>query len=52
MAGVKQNRYKTDNGCIKHLPQTGFVDFERKVRFNSVQILTSISKIFVHVMKL
>ena len=23
MAGVKQNRYKTNNGCIKHLPQTG-----------------------------
>ena len=24
MAGVEQNRYKTNNGCIKHLPQTGF----------------------------
>ena len=23
MAGVEQNRYKTNNGCIKHLPQTG-----------------------------
>ena len=23
MAGVEQNRYKTDNGCIKHLPPTG-----------------------------
>ena len=23
MAGVEQNRYKTSNGCIKHLPQTG-----------------------------
>ena len=22
MAGVEQNRYKTNNGCIKHLPQT------------------------------
>ena len=26
MAGVEQNRYKTNNGCIKHLPQTGLVD--------------------------
>ena len=24
MAGVEQNRYKTNNGCIKHLPQTGY----------------------------
>ena len=24
MAGVKQNRYKTNNGCVKHLPQTGY----------------------------
>ena len=24
MAGVEQNRYKTNNGCTKHLPQTGF----------------------------
>ena len=23
MARVEQNRYKTNNGCIKHLPQTG-----------------------------
>ena len=23
MAGVEQNRYKTNNGCIKLLPQTG-----------------------------
>ena len=23
MAGVEQNRYKTNNGCFKHLPQTG-----------------------------
>ena len=23
MAGVEQNRYKTNNGCIQHLPQTG-----------------------------
>ena len=23
VAGVEQNRYKTNNGCIKHLPQTG-----------------------------
>ena len=23
MAGVEQNRYKTNNECIKHLPQTG-----------------------------
>ena len=23
MAGVEQNRYKTNNGCVKHLPQTG-----------------------------
>ena len=23
MAGVEQNRYKTNNGCTKHLPQTG-----------------------------
>ena len=22
VAGVEQNRYKTNNGCIKHLPQT------------------------------
>ena len=26
MAGVEQNRYKTNNGCIKHLPQTGYID--------------------------
>ena len=25
MAGVEQNRHKTNNGCIKHLPQTGLV---------------------------
>ena len=25
MAGVEQNRYKTNNGCIKHLPQTGML---------------------------
>ena len=25
MAGVEQNRYKTNNGCIKHLPQTGYL---------------------------
>ena len=25
MAGVEQNRYKTNNGCIKHLPQTGYM---------------------------
>ena len=25
MAGVEQNRYKTNNGCIKHLPQTGII---------------------------
>ena len=25
MAGVEQNRYKTNNGCIKHLPQTGIL---------------------------
>ena len=24
MAGVEQNRYKTKNVCIKHLPQTGY----------------------------
>ena len=23
MAGVEQNTNKTNNGCIKHLPQTG-----------------------------
>ena len=23
MAGVEQNRYKTNKECIKHLPQTG-----------------------------
>ena len=26
MAGVEQNRYKTNNGCIKHLPQTGLTE--------------------------
>ena len=26
MAGVEQNRYKTNNGCIKHLPQTELAD--------------------------
>ena len=26
MAGVEQNRYKTINGCIKHLPQTGGIE--------------------------
>ena len=26
MVGVEQNRYKTNNGCIKHLPQTGSLD--------------------------
>ena len=25
VAGVEQNRYKTNNRCIKHLPQTGTV---------------------------
>ena len=25
MAGVEQNRYKTNNGCTKHLPQTGHI---------------------------
>ena len=25
MAGVEQNRYKTNNRCIKHLPQTGYI---------------------------
>ena len=25
VAGVEQNRYKTNNGCIKHLPQTGLL---------------------------
>ena len=25
MAGVEQNRYKTNNGCIKYLPQTGYI---------------------------
>ena len=25
MSGVEQNRYKTNNGCIKHLPQTGHI---------------------------
>ena len=28
VAGVEQNRYKTNNGSIKHLPQIGYI-FER-----------------------
>ena len=37
MAGVEQNRYKTNNGCIKHLPQTGST-------FRCKKILASINK--------
>ena len=28
VAGVEQNRYKTNNGCIKHLPQTGLINYK------------------------
>ena len=31
MAGVEQNGYKTNNGCIKHLPQTGVVKNDKKI---------------------
>ena len=31
MAGVEQNRYKTNNGCIKHLPQTGIYSKREKL---------------------
>ena len=34
MAGVEQNRYKTNNGSIKHLPQTS----------NTVIFFTSFNK--------
>ena len=33
MAGVEQNRYKTNNGCIKHLPQTGEIEKAREKLF-------------------
>ena len=28
VAGVEQNRYKTNNGCIKHLPQTDITAYK------------------------
>ena len=31
VAGVKQNRYKTNNGCIKHLPQTGLFTIRKNL---------------------
>ena len=30
MAGVEQNRYKTNNGRNKHLPQTGYWTSRKK----------------------
>ena len=41
MAGLKQNRYKTNNGCIKHLPQTGLKlmqDFRVEVTFYLLRV--------------
>ena len=32
MTRVEQNRYKTNNGCIKHLPQTGKKDNGKAVK--------------------
>ena len=38
MAGVEQNRYKTNNGCIKHLPQTGYLNMMTNFTGSSISI--------------
>ena len=40
MAGVEQNRYKTNSGCIKHLPQTGWL-IKVSEQFHAVLLLAA-----------
>ena len=44
MARVEQNRYKTNNGCIKHLPQTGY-KHSTGIQFNVNLYINEISNL-------